>query len=111
VGSVPVCDGDRLLGMVTDRDITLRVTAEGRDPQVPVSQVMTAEVFYCYDDQDVKEAAKVMRKKQIRRLPIVNRENKLVGIVSLGDLAVEAGKDKLSGRTLEEISEPAKPRE
>src|SRR5439155_19984670 len=81
VGMLPIRDGDRLVGMRTDRDITLRATAEGGDPtKTRVREVMTPEVVCCFDDQDVSEAAKLMQEKQIRRLPILNREKRLVGI-------------------------------
>jgi CBS domain-containing protein len=107
VGSLPVCDGQRLLGMVTDRDLTVRMMAEGRDPvSTPVSEAMTPDVCYCFADQDVKEAAQLMQREQIRRLPVVDRQKHLVGIVSLGDLAV-AGDDRLSGDTLQDISQPS----
>ena len=110
VGSLPVCDGERLKGMLTDRDITIRATAEGQNPDsTRATDVMTAAVYYCYEDQDVAEAAQVMEEKQIRRLPIVDRNKKLVGIVSLGDLAVDTGKERLAGEALTEISRPAKP--
>lgn len=110
VGSLPVCDGTRLQGMLTDRDITIRAVASGMDTtQTKASDVMTAEILYCYDDQEVEEAAIVMQEQQIRRLPIVNRDKELVGIVALGDLAVDAGDDEMSGEVLEEISQPAKP--
>jgi CBS domain-containing protein len=110
VGSMPVCDGERLKGMLTDRDITIRATAEGQNPDsARATDVMTAAVYYCYEDQDVAEAAQVMEEKQIRRLPIVDRNKKLVGIVSLGDLAVDTGKERLAGEALTEISRPAKP--
>ena len=110
VGSLPVCDGERLKGMLTDRDITIRATAEGRNPDsTQAMDVMTAAIYYCYEDQDVAEAAQAMEKKQIRRLPIVDRNKKLVGIVSLGDLAVDTGKERLAGEALTEISRPAKP--
>ena len=107
IGALPVCDGQRLLGMVTDRDLTIRMLAEGRDPvATPVSEAMTPDIRYCFADEDVKEAARIMQQEQIRRLPVVDREKHLVGIVSLGDLAL-AGDDRLSGDTLEEISEPS----
>ena len=110
VGSLPVCDGERLKGMLTDRDITIRATAEGQNPDsTQARDVMTAAIYYCYEDQDVAEAAQVMEEKQIRRLPIVSRDKKLVGIVSLGDLAVDTGKQRLAGEALTEISRPAKP--
>ena len=106
VGSLPVCDGRRLLGMVTDRDITIRITAEGRDPaSTPVQEAMTPDIQYVFADQDVQEAARIMRDQQIRRLPVLDREKKLVGIVSLGDIAT-TGQDQLSGDALESISQP-----
>lgn len=111
VGSLPVCDNQRLIGVVTDRDLALRAVAAGRDPQTTkVSEAMTPELIYCFEDENVKEAAKLMERYQIRRLPILDREKHLVGIVSLGDLAVETGNEKLSGKVLEEVSEPVKPK-
>ena len=108
VGSLPVCDGRRLLGMVTDRDITIRITSAGRDVDTtPVSEAMTPDVAYVFEDDDVQQAARVMKERQIRRLPVLDRGRNLVGIVSLGDLS-GTGDDKLSGDTLEQISEPAK---
>ena len=108
IGPLPVCDGDRLVGMITDRDITVRATAESRDPVTTrVSEIMTPEVVFTYDDEDVKQAAKLMEDHQLRRLVVLNREKKLVGIVSLGDLAVETKDDKLKGQVLEEISQPS----
>jgi CBS domain-containing protein len=110
VGPLPVCDGARVLGMVTDRDITVRATAEGLDPsKTNVQSVMTPDVTYVYDDQDIEDAASTMAEKQIRRLVVLNRDKRLVGIVAMADLAVDAKKDKLSGQTLERISEPAQP--
>jgi CBS domain-containing protein len=107
IGMLPVCDGDRLVGVITDRDITVRGVAQGNDPKTArVQEVMTPEVIYCFDDEDVKEAAKKMEEKQVRRLPVLNREKRLVGIVSLGDLAVRTGKEKLVGEVLERVSEP-----
>ncbi|MDP2665715.1 MAG: CBS domain-containing protein [bacterium] len=107
IGVLPVCDGDRLVGMITDRDIAVRGVAQGYDPKTArVQEVMTPEVIYCFDDEDVKEAAKKMEEKQVRRLPVLNREKRLVGIVSLGDLAVRTDKEKLAGEVLERVSEP-----
>jgi CBS domain-containing protein len=107
VGVLPVCEDGLLVGMITDRDIAVRSTALGEDPTVDrVGEVMTPSVIYCYDDQDIAEAAELMAEKQIRRLPVLNREKQLIGIVSLGDLAVETGDDQLAGETLEGISEP-----
>ena len=111
IGSLPVCDNRRLLGVVTDRDLAVRAVAAGRDPSTTkVSDTMTPELIYCFEDENVKEAAKLMERHQIRRLPILDREKNLVGIVSLGDLAVETGNEKLSGKVLEEVSEPVKPK-
>ena len=110
VGSLPVCDGRRLQGVVTDRDLTLRALAEGRDPDATaVRDVMSPGVVTAFEDDDVQEAATKMQREQIRRLPVLDRAKNLVGIVSLGDLAVEAGNDRLMGQTLEQISEPAQP--
>ena len=106
VGSLPVCDGRRLLGMVTDRDLTLRILAEGRDPNAtPVQDAMTPDVAYAFEDDDVQRAADIMKERQIRRLPIVNREKHLVGILAIGDIATHAT-DQLSGDTLEKVSQP-----
>jgi len=108
VGPLPVCgDNDRLVGMITDRDITVRAVAEACDPRTTtVKDVMTPDVVYCFEDQDVQEAARLMKEHQIRRLVVLNRDKRLVGIVSLGDLAVETGDEKLAGETLEQVSEP-----
>jgi CBS domain-containing protein len=110
VGPLPVCDGDRLVGMVTDRDITVRATAVGVDPgQVKVRDVMTPDVVYAFEDQDVREAARLMERHQVRRLVVLNRDKRLVGIVSLGDLAEATRDEKLSGEILEGVSEPSEP--
>jgi CBS domain-containing protein len=110
VGPLPVCDDDRLAGMVTDRDITVRATAEGRDPRTtPVREVMTPDLVYCFEDQDVEEAARLMEAKQVRRLLVLDRGQRLVGIVSLGDLAVKTGDEPRAGEALERVSEPAAP--
>jgi CBS domain-containing protein len=111
VGPLPVCDGDRLQGMVTDRDITVRATAAGKDPATtPVAEVMTPQVVSVFEDQDVAEAARLMEQYQIRRLVVLDRDNRLVGIVSLGDLAVETGDEGGAGEVLEQVSEPSEPR-
>jgi CBS domain-containing protein len=87
-GAMPVSDGDRLIGMVTDRDITVRGVAEGLGPDTPVSQVMTGDLVFCYDDDEVENVAIQMADNQVRRLPVLSREGeKLVGIVSLGDIS------------------------
>jgi CBS domain-containing protein len=110
IGPLPVCDNNRLVGMVTDRDITVRATAEGEDPtEICVRDIMTPEVFYCFEDDLVDDAARTMEDKQVRRLLVLNRDKQLVGIVSLGDLAVETGDEELVGNTLEAVSEPNRP--
>jgi CBS domain-containing protein len=111
VGPLPVCDHDRIAGMVTDRDITVRAVAEGRDPKsTKVRDVMTRDVIYCYEDEDVEEAARQMQSRQVRRILVLNRDKRLVGIVSLGDLAAETGDRQRTGAVLQDVSEPAMPR-
>jgi CBS domain-containing protein len=110
VGAIPVCDGTRLQGMITDRDIVLRIVAEKRNPEtVNVQEAMTPDVLYCYDDQPIEDAARLMEQKQVRRVPVVNRQKQLVGIVSLGDVAVKAAMPEMAGKTLEGVSGPARP--
>lgn len=109
VGMIPVYDGDRLVGMVTDRDIVLRVVAEGQDAATtPAHAVMTPEVIYCYEDQDIEEAAEVMERQQIRRLIVLNRSKRLVGIVALGDLATHRQGKKIAGEALSQISKESR---
>ena len=109
IGPLPVCDGDKIIGMLTDRDITVRATAEGLDPkQTRVREVMSKELITCLEDQDVKEAAELMQSNQIRRVPILNKDKRLVGMLSLGDLAHRTQDSKLAGKTLEEVSTPGK---
>ena len=111
VGLIPVCDGADLKGTLTDRDITVRATAAGLDPsKTSVSEIMSTDVVYCFADQEIEEAMSLMEARQIRRLPVLSREKRLVGIVSLGDLAVHAGQNELLGDTLKEVSRPAVPR-
>lgn len=89
VGSLPVCAGDRLTGLLTDRDIAIRLVAAGLDPETtPVSEIMTPDVIYCFEDQTLEEAAALMEAHQIRRLPIVNRAKRLVGMLALSDFAI-----------------------
>jgi CBS domain-containing protein len=111
VGPLPVCDNDRLAGMITDRDITVRAVAEGKDPTTTaVREAMSEDIIFCFEDQDLEEAASLMEEKQIRRLAVLNRDKRLVGILSLGDLAVECGDRAKAGEILQEVSEPAVPR-
>jgi len=108
VGPLPVCDNDRLAGMITDRDIVVNAVAEGRNPQTTkVREAMTGKVIYCFDDQDVEEAARTMQEHQVRRLVVLNRDKRMVGIVSLGDLATETGDRGRAGDVLHDVSEPA----
>jgi len=113
VGALPVCDGDRIQGVVTDRDMAIRLVAEGYDPvRTKVSAIMTPGVSYCFDDQSVEEAVILMEAEQIRRLPIFNHEKQLVGMLSLGDLALrtEGTEDEeLADEALKDISEPSEP--
>ncbi len=111
VGPLPVCgDNDRLAGMITDRDIVVRAVAEGKDPKTTtVREAMTEEIIYGLEDQDVDDAARVMEQKQVRRLVVLNRDKRLVGIVSLGDLAIETGARPTAGEVLREVSVPSVP--
>jgi len=110
VGPLPVCENKRLVGMITDRDIVVRSVAEGHDVRTEkVCEAMTPDIACCREDQDIQEAARIMNNKQIRRLPVLNRDRRLVGIVSLADLAVGSGSAQLAGQTLEGISQPAMP--
>jgi CBS domain-containing protein len=108
VGALPVCDGNRLVGMVTDRDITVRATAIGLDPnETEVSAVMTEETRWCRQDQSADEVLQLMGEAQIRRLPVLDDNERVVGIVSLGDLAA-SGSD-LTDEALRRISAPEDP--
>jgi CBS domain-containing protein len=105
VGVLPVSEGDRLIGMITDRDIVIRAVAEGKGPDATVREVMTPEVKYCFCDQDIDEVSNNMADTQIRRLPVVDRDKRLVGILSLGDLAV-SGEPDCAVAALSGISRP-----
>ena len=105
VGAIPICDGNRLIGMLTDRDLVVRVMAPGCEPKMtPISQVMTDASYYCYEDEDSTQALRVMSERQIRRLPILSRSQQLVGIVSLGDLAKKGDDAATSGTALRHVS-------
>lgn len=107
VGPLPVASGGRLVGMLTDRDIAVRATAEGRDPQdTRVSDVMTRDVVCCFQDDDVLQAARAMARYGKRRLVVVDASGRVVGIVSLGDLALRA-RNELVGEALLAISQPS----
>jgi CBS domain-containing protein len=101
VGALPVGEGDRLVGMVTDRDVALRLVAEGRDPaRTKVREVMTPDVRYIFEDEELGHAAENMAEQKVRRLPVVNRDKRLVGVLSLGDLAVNGNQRWLAGRAI-----------
>jgi CBS domain-containing protein len=105
-GAMPVGDGDRLVGMVTDRDIAVRAVAEGRGPDTPVSEVMSSDLIFAYDDEEVEAAAIKMSDAQVRRLPVLSRESdQLVGIVSLGDIS-RSENSEAAGLALDGITDP-----
>jgi CBS domain-containing protein len=104
-GILPVEEGDRLIGMVTDRDIVVRGVAKGCSPDAKVREVMSKNVKYAFDDDDVEEVTSNMAEIQVRRLPVVNRDKRLVGIVSLADIA-NAGKRTATGKALEGVTRP-----
>jgi CBS domain-containing protein len=107
IGPLPVCENNRLVGFITDRDIVVRAVCDGRDnSSTTVRAVMTAGIVCCFEDQDIEEAAQTMRDKQIRRLVVLDHDNRLAGILSLGDVAVQTRDEHLAGETLERISEP-----
>lgn len=89
IGFLPVGDHDRIVGMVTDRDIVVRGLAAGKGPDTPVSEVMTQDVKYCFEDEDVDHVIENMGENQVRRLPVMNRQKRLVGVVTLADAALE----------------------
>ena len=103
-GAVPVGENDRLVGMITDRDIAIRAVAEGKGPDTPVRDVMSTEVKYVYDDEDLEHVAKNMGDIQVRRLPVVNREKRLVGIVSFGDVAQK--ETRSAGKAAKGVTKP-----
>lgn len=104
-GAMPVAEDDRLVGMVTDRDIAVRAVAQGKGPDTRVREVMTAEVKYCFEDEDIEHVARDMGKIQVHRLPVVNRDKRLVGIISLGDIALGEGAQP-AGEAVAGISRP-----
>jgi CBS domain-containing protein len=109
VGSLPVCDGDKLVGIVTDRDIVTRGVAQGCVPdQATVSDVMSQNVQWCFEDQSMEEIVERMSHVQIRRVPVLDRDKLLVGMLSLGDMATKAP-GGIAARALGSISEPAEP--
>lgn len=109
VGALPVGENDRLIGMVTDRDIVVRGLGTGRDPsKTSIRDVMSDGIDYCFEYEDVDQVATKMAQLQVRRLPVLNRERRLVGIVSLGDISRKA-ENQISGSALRRVSEPTGP--
>jgi CBS domain-containing protein len=106
VGFIPICEGDRLVGTVTDRDIVLRGLASGRDVNSCVARdIMTQDVYYCFEEDNVKDVAEKMRDKEVRRMLILNESKRLVGVVSIGDISkVE---EKVTGKVLHDITDAA----
>ena len=104
-GAIPVGDGDRLVGMITDRDIAVRAVARDLAPSTPIREVMSKEVLYCFEDEDIQHVAANMGDQQVRRLPVLDRNKRLVGIVSLGDLARQA-QPRTTGEAVAAISRP-----
>ena len=108
IGFLAVFEHNRSVGTLTDRDITIRSVAQGRDPRLAtVSEIMTPTAFYCYEDEEIEHVGKQMQDKEVRRMLIMNRQGKLVGVVSLGDIARTTGETELAGETLGEIAEAA----
>ena len=111
IGVLPVCDEEGLVGILTDRDLVVRVLAPTRDPKAMlVGEAMTPSVVYCFEDDEVEQAAAVMAGQQLRRLPVLDRNRKLVGIVSVGDIAVHTQDHQLTGQVLENVSQPSMPK-
>ena len=106
-GMMPVGEDDRMIGTISDRDIAIRAVAEGKDADTKVRDVMSDGIAWVYEDDSVDDAAKIMSERQVRRLPVVNRDKRLVGIVALGDFAVERSEIRPAAEALAEISRPA----
>jgi CBS domain-containing protein len=106
IGALPVEENDRLVGMITDRDIAVRAVGAGRGPDTAVREVMSREIKYCFEDQSVDEVTQNMGELRIRRLPVLTRDKRLIGILSLGDLAIDEGARDEAGEALGGISRP-----
>jgi CBS domain-containing protein len=106
-GMLPVGENDRMIGAITDRDIAIRAIAAGKDGSTKVREVMSEGIFWEYEDQSIDDAAKMMSERQVRRLPVVDRNKRLVGIVALGDFAVESSEIRPAAEALSEISKPS----
>jgi CBS domain-containing protein len=105
IGSLPVGENDRLVGMITDRDIALRAVAEGRSPETKIRDVMTDNIKYCYEDEDIQHVAQNMAELQVRRLPVINRDKRVVGIVALSNVA-QCGDVKAADEMLRGVATP-----
>lgn len=105
-GMLPVGEDDRMIGTISDRDIAIRAVAEGKDAGTSVRDVMSEGVAWAYEEDSVEQAVKLMSERQVRRLPVVNRNKRLVGIVALGDFAVEISDLRPAAEALAEISKP-----
>ena len=109
IGSLPVVEDAKLIGMVTDRDIVIRCIADGADPKsTPVREAASDDVVHCVVDQTVEDASKIMAAAKVRRLPVIDRDRRLVGIVALGDISRD-GSPAEAGEALYDISEPTRP--
>ena len=106
-GMMPVGENDRMIGTISDRDIAIRAVAEGKDANTKVRDVMSEGIAWAYEDESVEQIAKIMSERQVRRLPVVNRDKRLVGIVALGDFAVEKSEILPAAQALSEISKPS----
>ena len=106
-GMMPVGENDRMIGTISDRDIAIRAVAEGKDAGTKVRDVMSEGIAWAYEDDSVEQAAMIMSEHQVRRLPVVDREKRLVGIVALGDFAVESSEIRPTSLALSEISRPS----
>lgn len=107
IGILPVASDDRLVGMISDRDIAVRAIAKGSGPNAKVGDVMSEGVKYCFDDQDIEEVTRNMGDLQVRRLPVLNRSKRLVGILSLGDVALASTTDSSVDQALSAVSRPS----
>ncbi|HTN40266.1 MAG TPA: CBS domain-containing protein [Asticcacaulis sp.] len=105
-GYLPIGDSEKLKGAVTDRDIVIRAVAAGHGADTPVSEVMSETIVYCFEDDDIREAADMMKREQIRRLAVLNDNKRLVGIITLGDIA-RADEQRLAGEIELEVAQPA----
>jgi CBS domain-containing protein len=106
-GMMPVVENDRMIAAISDRDIAIRGVAEGMDPDTKVRELMSEGITWAYEDDSVEQAAELMSNLQVRRLPVVNRDKRLVGIVALGDFAVEGSELRSAAQALSEISKPS----